>query len=370
VVRHEAGRHEQRVARDDAPAGHPDPDQLVVVDDELLDGALHDADGAGGQLGAPHPAAGPGQDQCCGQSGGTSADDRYVVSRHALRVERPWMPADGRCCSWETPAQSHRRSPHVGTPGHHTGSYVRDLRGTCHEPPQRGAPNMTITPTTLTRAAGAAAAAAGLIFVGVQIGHPHVDATSVTSADVLVRNSLKMLMAALGLAGITGMYLSQVRRNGVLGLAGYLLLGTGYLLIMSTTFVSAYVLPSLAGTAPSYVGDVLAVFTGGTATGDIGALQTVHQLQGIAYLAGGLVLGIALYRARVLARWAAALLALGGIAPVALTLLPDASNRLAAFPNGIAMIALGWSLWSTASRGMTARPAAVDGRPVTPAGAE
>ena len=34
---------------------------------------------------------------------------------------------------------------------------------------------MTITPTTLTRAAGVAAVAAGLIFIGVQINHPHSD---------------------------------------------------------------------------------------------------------------------------------------------------------------------------------------------------
>ena len=33
---------------------------------------------------------------------------------------------------------------------------------------------MTITPTTLTRAAGVAAVAAGLIFIGVQINHPHL----------------------------------------------------------------------------------------------------------------------------------------------------------------------------------------------------
>jgi hypothetical protein len=30
-----------------------------------------------------------------------------------------------------------------------------------------------------------------------------------------------MLMAVLALVGITGMYLSQVRRNGVLGLVGF-----------------------------------------------------------------------------------------------------------------------------------------------------
>jgi hypothetical protein len=203
-----------------------------------------------------------------------------------------------------------------------------------------------LTTTKLMRAAGICAAVAGAIFIGVQIGHPDVDTTSITTTEVAIRNSLKILMAALALAGITGMYLSQVRRNGVLGLIGYLLLGAGYLLIMSTTFVTAYVLPSIAGTDPSYVRDVIAAATGDTATGDIGALGTAIQVQGFAYLAGGLMFGIALYRAGVLARWAAALLAVGGVVSVALSFMPDAFYRLLAFPNGIAMIALGYSLWS------------------------
>lgn len=226
---------------------------------------------------------------------------------------------------------------------------------------------MTITPTALTRASGAAAVAAGLIFIGVQINHPHLDATSITTAEVAVRNSLKVLMAALGLVGITGMYLSQVRRNGVLGLIGFLVLGTGYLLIMGTTFALAYVLPSIAGTEASYVDDVITVVTGGTATGDIGALQTALQVQNITFLAGGLVFGIALYRARVLARWAAALLAAGGVVTVLLSVLPDAFYRLLAFPNGIALIGLGLSLWSTA-RTATPRTGS-SSRPVDTAGA-
>jgi hypothetical protein len=204
---------------------------------------------------------------------------------------------------------------------------------------------MTITTTRLTGAAGICATVAGAIFIGVQINHPHVDTTSITTTEVAIRNSLKVLMAALALAGITGMYLSQVRRNGFLGLIGYLLLGTGYLLIMSTTFVSAYVLPSIAGTDPSYVKDVIAAATGGTPTGDIGALGTAIQVQGLAYLAGGLLFGIALYRARVLARWATVLLAVGGLVSAVLSVMPDAFYRLLAFPNGIAMIALGYSLW-------------------------
>ena len=82
---------------------------------------------------------------------------------------------------------------------------------------------MTITPTTLFRASGVAAALAGLIFVGVQINHPHLDATSITTSDVIARNLLKLCMAALALAGLTGMYLRQVTKIGLLGLLGYVL---------------------------------------------------------------------------------------------------------------------------------------------------
>ena len=52
AVRDEAGRHEQRVAGDDAAVVHLYAAQVVlVVDDQLVDGALDDADGAGEQLG-------------------------------------------------------------------------------------------------------------------------------------------------------------------------------------------------------------------------------------------------------------------------------------------------------------------------------
>ena len=58
---------------------------------------------------------------------------------------------------------------------------------------------MTITPTTLFRASGVAASLAGLIFVGVQINHPHMDVTSITTTDVIARDLLKLLMAAMAL---------------------------------------------------------------------------------------------------------------------------------------------------------------------------
>lgn len=205
---------------------------------------------------------------------------------------------------------------------------------------------MTVTSTSLTRAAGVAAAAAGAIFIGVQIGHPQLDLTSITTTDVLIRDSFKVLMCPLALAGITGMYLSQVRRNGVLGLVGYLMFAAGYLSIMCTSFLAAFVAPTIAGTNPGYVNDVIALSTArGTVTGDLGALTTVWKVQGALYLAGGLLFGIALFRAHVLARWASVLLAVSGLLSAALAVMPDAFYRLLAYPNGIAMIGLGVSLW-------------------------
>ena len=205
---------------------------------------------------------------------------------------------------------------------------------------------MTVTTAGLTKAAGAAAAAAGAIFIGVNIAHPQLNLTSITTTDVLVRDSLKVLMCVLAVAGITGMYLSQVRRNGVLGLIGYLVLTVGYLSIMCTTFLATFVAPVLAGNDPGFVKDVIALSTSrGTVTGDVGALGTVWKVQGALYLAGGVLFGVALFRARILARWATVLLAVGGLVSIALSLLPDAFYRFLSYPNGIAMIGLGVSLW-------------------------
>ena len=220
---------------------------------------------------------------------------------------------------------------------------------------------MTVTANLLTRWAGLAAVAAGAIFIGVQINHPDLNATSIQTTNVYVRDCLKVLMAALALAGITGMYLNQVRRHGVLGLIGYLVFSAGYLGIMAVTFVAAFVFPEVATSKARFVNDAIAVNTGrGTVVGDIGALQPVIQGIGFAYLIGGLLFGIALYRARVLPRWAAALLAVGGVASAALTLMPDAFYRLIAFPNGIALVVLGYSLWKVARTAAETQQEAVE----------
>jgi hypothetical protein len=204
--------------------------------------------------------------------------------------------------------------------------------------------DVTVTHGFLLRAASAAAAAAGLIFIGVQIGHPSLDASSITTTDVMIRNALKMLMTALALAGITGVYLFQATRTGVLGLLGFLVFAAGYLSMLGTEYVAALVLPTIAHTSTAYVNDVIAVATNRPATGDIGAMQAAILFTGLTYIAGGVLFAIALFRANVLARWASALLAVGTLSAIGAGIVPQ-YERLFAIPTGLALVGLGYSLW-------------------------
>jgi len=203
---------------------------------------------------------------------------------------------------------------------------------------------VTVTQGFLLRASAVAAAAAGLIFIGVQIAHPYLDATSITTTDVMTRSLLKTLMAALALAGITGVYLFQVTRIGVLGLVGYVVFAAAYLSMLGTEYVGALVLPSIAHSSTAYVNDVISFANNRPETGDIGPMHAAIMFMGITYIVGGFVFAIALFRANVLARWASALLAVGTVSAIATGIVPQ-YERLFAIPTGLALVGLGYSLW-------------------------
>ena len=204
---------------------------------------------------------------------------------------------------------------------------------------------MTVTTTKLTRAASLSAIVGGLLFIAVQVNHPLLDATFVTTTQYAVRETMKIFMAVFSLIGITGIYLRQVNRTGVLGLIGYVVLGVGYLAIFGVQVVGVFALPGLAASEPGFVNDVLAVAASRTPVSDIGPLQILIQGGGFAYVAGGIIFGIALFRANILARWAAALLSVGAVAILATSLLPELTQRLFAVPVSVALIGLGFSLW-------------------------
>jgi hypothetical protein len=204
---------------------------------------------------------------------------------------------------------------------------------------------MNITANRLTATAGLCAAAAGAIFVGVQINHPPADVAHIGTTDMAVRESAKLLMTVLALAGFTGMFLRHRQRFGVLGLAGYLLLTVGYLAMFANQAIVATVLPTVAQSDPAYVQAYLDAAMGQSASADIGRIQALFLVSGVGYALGGLLFGIALFRAGILARWACILLAFGTTSALALSALPESFSRPAAVPTGVALIGLGVSLW-------------------------
>ncbi len=206
---------------------------------------------------------------------------------------------------------------------------------------------MTLTTSSLFKATGAAAVAAGAIFIGVQVNHPPADVTHVVTTEMAVREIAKTVMTALALAGLAGMFLRNRHRFGVLGLVGYLLFSIGYLAMFAVQTIVACVLPTVATSDPGYVQDVLDAAMGGTPSGDIGGMQVLLNVSGVGFMVGGLLFGIALFRAGVLARWAAALLAVATISTAALAVLPESFSRPMAVPTGIALIGLGLSVWRT-----------------------
>src|SRR3954468_15640300 len=167
---------------------------------------------------------------------------------------------------------------------------------------------MNLTASRLTATAGLCAAAAGAIFIGVQINHPPADVAHLVTTDVLIRESAKVLMCVLALIGFTGMFLRHRDRLGVLGVAGFSLLTFGYLALFAVECIVGYVLPTVAKFNPGYVQAVLDAAVGGSTSG-IGHMQELLFATGIGYPLGGLLFGIALFRAGVLSRWASLLLA-------------------------------------------------------------
>lgn len=214
------------------------------------------------------------------------------------------------------------------------------------------APNeskVKFTPATLMRLSGLSALVAGICYVLVGIFHPANVPSSVTTTRWEIVHIIACAMSFFGLLGMAGLYARQARKTGWLGLVGYILLSLWLVVIMGFSFVEAFVLPHLATASPGFVQSWMGMFNGPAGAFNIGALPTVWTLTAPALILGGLLFGVATFRAGVLPRWAGALLALSTVvAPVA-ALLPNASQPKIAIPMGLALAWLGYALWSERS---------------------
>ena len=188
---------------------------------------------------------------------------------------------------------------------------------------------------------------AGIIFVAIQPIHPPDVLSSVNTSLWAIITSLKTVMSIFGLFGIVGLYARQVEETGWLGLAGYLMLSIFYAVQMCYSFAETLILPLLVTVAPKFVESTLGMASGAGSVMNLGAFATVFRLVSVMYLLGLLLFGIAMFRARILPRLAAGLLAFSGpLAIIMVALLPHQLERLAAVPMGIALAWLGYALWS------------------------
>lgn len=206
---------------------------------------------------------------------------------------------------------------------------------------------MKVTVPNLIRAAGISAVVAGVIFAAVLPLpiRPPEGLASVNTSSFVVITSLMTVMSLFSLFGVTGLYARQVEKAGWLGLAGYLLLTTFFAVQMCISFIEPTILPLLTSAAPAFVESALAMRSGTTGSMNLGALQTVYSLASVLFLFGLLLFGIATFRARILPRAAAALLAVSGpLAGILFGLLPQQLDPLTGIPTGIALVWLGFSL--------------------------
>jgi hypothetical protein len=203
---------------------------------------------------------------------------------------------------------------------------------------------MKITHATLIRLAGLSALLAGLCYVFVGVFHPANALASVTTTRWKIVHVVACAMSVFGVLGLAGLYARQAVKAGLLGLVGFVLLTLWMVLIMGFSFVEAFILPHFATVSPSFIEGWMAMFNGGPSKFNLGALPTLWTLSAPLYIGGGLFFGIATFRAKVLPRGAAVLLALGTVlAPVA-SQLSLAWQPKIAIPTGLALAWLGYAL--------------------------
>jgi hypothetical protein len=206
---------------------------------------------------------------------------------------------------------------------------------------------MKLTASNFIRWTGLSAIVAGIIFAGIQPFHPADVVESVNTTQFTIILALKTVMCYLMLFGIAGIYARQMSKAGWIGLVGFLMLGICWATQLAYVFAEAFIFPLFTTLAPKYVDGLLGVSSGRASEVDLGANPALYGLLvGGLYMLGGLVFGIATFRANILPRWTAVLLAgTAALTPLAV-LFPHNIQRFAAVPMALSMAVLGYALWS------------------------
>ncbi len=171
-----------------------------------------------------------------------------------------------------------------------------DVVAKTHEP-ESGKSVAWISSQNLLRLGGLSALLAGICYVLVGLFHRANIPSSVTTTRWETVHVLACAMSFFGVLGLTGLYVRQAVKSGWLGLAGYILFSLWLVLIMGFSFVEAFILPHVTSTAPTLVQAWMGMFNGPAGKFDLGFLPTLWTLTAPVYILGGLLFGIATFRA-------------------------------------------------------------------------
>lgn len=205
---------------------------------------------------------------------------------------------------------------------------------------------MKITASKLIRWAGLSALLAGVFFVLVGMFHPLSIISSVTTTRWIIVHVVAIAMSFFGLFGMAGIYARQAEKSGWLGLVGFVMFSLWLMLMIGFTFVEAFILPSLATSAPTFVEGFLGMFSDSASQINLGVLPILWTVTGPLLILGGLLFGIATFRAGILPRWAGALIAIGSMLTPLAALLPPEHEAKILVPTGLAFVWMGYALWS------------------------
>ncbi|WP_052130019.1 hypothetical protein [Ureibacillus sinduriensis] len=202
-----------------------------------------------------------------------------------------------------------------------------------------------ITGADLKRFTGFFAILAGILYIAIQFIHPSENIASVAASSWVVVSCLSIAMSLFFLVGTLGIYTVQVEQAGWIGLIGYLSFSLFWLISMIFSFVEAFVLPLLINDAPKFVVGILGLFGENKSEVNLGIFTQLAPIAGVLYMLGGLLLGIAIFRAKVFPRFAGLLLSFAAVVTLATAIIPHPFDRLLALPMGVALIWLGCICW-------------------------
>lgn len=202
-----------------------------------------------------------------------------------------------------------------------------------------------ISTAALMRLAGFSAVLAGLGIIVMGLFHPANEPVYVTTPTWIIVHIFATSLGFFGVLGLTGLYARQVEKAGWLGLIGFLLFSGWMTMVGSFSFIEAAVLPQMASEFPPFVDGFLGMFTGIPSQVNLGAMPTLWNISTPMLILGSLVFAIATFRAGILPRWAAGLLALGSLmVPVGALLPTGLQAKIILIPMGLGLAWMGYAL--------------------------